>query len=351
MWVKLQSSPPRAQTPPQARRPDRFPLKRRIGPSHSRSGVAPARSSPPPTPLEPSRNSTRSKHSFGLPSSHRKMSTRRSARLGSTSTASIPALPTPPSPTLPKRKQQLLTESLQASKKTKLLKPAKSVPAPIPARPLLPETTTVLAHAPLCFDFALARAHLEATDSRWGELMDRLRCRPYQDTDDQPFNPFKSVTRSYTGLKGWRALTLAVCASPRRALVSSLIGQQISWIAARSVQHKVNHIANWTAPSHAEFCPSLRSSPGCSSPPCPTSRHTSRRRRKRHSRPRLSNPSPRPGISSACPTQSLPCALPGCPARRHLISSTSPPGSRTAGWTQRRCGGCRMRRWRSSCWR
>ncbi|KAK4046737.1 hypothetical protein OIV83_005842 [Microbotryomycetes sp. JL201] len=80
------------------------------------------------------------------------------------------------------------------------------------------EQQGVLLHPPaLTFEFADARRHLESVDSRWGVLMDKLRCTAFQGEDEgehkETFNPFKS-------------------------LVSSIIGQQVSWLAARSIQHK-----------------------------------------------------------------------------------------------------------------
>ncbi|KAM0791901.1 hypothetical protein ACM66B_004155 [Microbotryomycetes sp. NB124-2] len=84
------------------------------------------------------------------------------------------------------------------------------------------EQEGVLLHPPaLTFSFEDARRHLTSVDSRWGVLMDKLRCTAFQGEQDQvdgqaheeTFNPFKS-------------------------LVSSIIGQQVSWLAARSIQHK-----------------------------------------------------------------------------------------------------------------
>ncbi|GAA6025571.1 hypothetical protein JCM10207_002708 [Rhodosporidiobolus poonsookiae] len=73
----------------------------------------------------------------------------------------------------------------------------------------------VLLHPELKFKYADARKHLEQVDSRWGIVMDKLKCKPFDDEEElsKPFNPFRS-------------------------LVSSLLGQQISWLAARAIQHK-----------------------------------------------------------------------------------------------------------------
>ncbi|GAA5869349.1 hypothetical protein JCM16303_000438 [Sporobolomyces ruberrimus] len=72
---------------------------------------------------------------------------------------------------------------------------------------------TVLLHPSLKFDYEDAKRHLISTDERWSVLMNALECKPFQGEQTEPFNPFKS-------------------------LVSSILGQQVSWLAARSIQHK-----------------------------------------------------------------------------------------------------------------
>ena len=124
------------------------------------------------------------------------MATRRSTRLS----ASVPALPTvtpgatPSSAAPAPRKRSLpetpLTATFTVTKPLKRSKTAKSAPPPEPARPILPEKESVLVHPPLTFSYAEARAHIEATDPRWGPLMDRLKCKPYEGEEDRPFNPF-----------------------------------------------------------------------------------------------------------------------------------------------------------------
>ncbi|GAA6033201.1 hypothetical protein JCM8097_002992 [Rhodosporidiobolus ruineniae] len=73
----------------------------------------------------------------------------------------------------------------------------------------------VLLHPELKFKYEDARKHLISTDPRWKTVMDTLKCKPFEDEEElkKPFNPFRS-------------------------LVSSIIGQQVSWLAARSIQHK-----------------------------------------------------------------------------------------------------------------
>ena len=74
---------------------------------------------------------------------------------------------------------------------------------------------TVLLHPQLKFDYSQAKRHLIASDERWRSIMDKLECKPFEgeQSRNEPFNPFKS-------------------------LVSSILGQQVSWLAARSIQHK-----------------------------------------------------------------------------------------------------------------
>ncbi|GAA5972412.1 hypothetical protein JCM11641_001833 [Rhodosporidiobolus odoratus] len=73
----------------------------------------------------------------------------------------------------------------------------------------------VLLQPALKFKYADAKAHMASIDPRWKTVMDQLMCKPFEDEDElkKPFNPFRS-------------------------LVSSLLGQQISWLAARAIQHK-----------------------------------------------------------------------------------------------------------------
>lgn len=63
----------------------------------------------------------------------------------------------------------------------------------------------------LSFDYEHAKRHLIAADERFRPLMEALPCKPF--TDESDLNPF-------------------------RALCSSILGQQISWLAARSITHK-----------------------------------------------------------------------------------------------------------------
>jgi DNA-3-methyladenine glycosylase II len=63
----------------------------------------------------------------------------------------------------------------------------------------------------LAFNLDEAKEHLRKADSRFHALFERLPCKPFE--EDTDLNPF-------------------------RALCSSILGQQISWLAARSITHK-----------------------------------------------------------------------------------------------------------------
>ncbi|GAA98250.1 uncharacterized protein L969DRAFT_15957 [Mixia osmundae IAM 14324] len=83
----------------------------------------------------------------------------------------------------------------------------------------LPQGTThdsdsaqTIAREPLSFSYSAAREHLIAADPRFGHLMDSLPCKPFE-------MPEETV-------------------SPFRSLCSSILGQQISWLAARSIKYR-----------------------------------------------------------------------------------------------------------------
>ncbi|KAK7692621.1 hypothetical protein QCA50_004253 [Cerrena zonata] len=87
--------------------------------------------------------------------------------------------------------------------------PPPSVPADDPSRNLVPATLT--------FSFEDAKKHLISVDSRFEILFTRLKCRPYEHL--QQFDPFST-------------------------LATSILGQQISWKAARSIQHRFIRLFN-----------------------------------------------------------------------------------------------------------
>lgn len=156
--------------------------------------------------------------------------TRSSAKAQSTAES----LPPPASPSPSKRPRPTSSESSSAPAppSTPKTKRAKQAHAP-PDSPYVPPTPgtqrqiedeahradeegekegNVLLHPALRFNYADAKAHLIKDDARWRDVMNAMPCKPFEG-DDSPFNPF-------------------------RVLVSSILGAQISWLAARAIQHK-----------------------------------------------------------------------------------------------------------------
>ncbi|KAI0032241.1 DNA glycosylase [Vararia minispora EC-137] len=85
--------------------------------------------------------------------------------------------------------------------------PTSAVPFEIPPS----GTNTELLPAKLTFSFEDAKKHLVAADARFMDVFNRLPCKPYEKLER--IEPFSTLT-------------------------SSILGQQISWLAARSVRHK-----------------------------------------------------------------------------------------------------------------
>ncbi|KAL1704113.1 DNA glycosylase [Schizophyllum commune] len=73
----------------------------------------------------------------------------------------------------------------------------------------------------LTFDYAEAKRHLISVDSRFEELFERLPCKPYEHLET--VHPF-------------------------RALTMSILGQQISWLAARSINHRFRRLYDPSLP-------------------------------------------------------------------------------------------------------
>ncbi|KAI5889661.1 DNA glycosylase [Schizophyllum commune H4-8] len=93
---------------------------------------------------------------------------------------------------------------------------------PPPPPPTIPgsEPEKILP-AILTFDYAEAKRHLISVDSRFEELFKRLPCKPYEQLET--VHPF-------------------------RALTMSILGQQISWLAARSINHRFRRLYDPTLP-------------------------------------------------------------------------------------------------------
>ncbi|KAF8157021.1 DNA glycosylase [Crassisporium funariophilum] len=105
------------------------------------------------------------------------------------------------------RKRKADTTIATNAKKT--LKQDTAVPTNAPG---IPETEeAALVPAVLTFDFEEAKNHLIRVDHRFEDLFKRMKCKPYEHLEQ--VHPF-------------------------RALVTSILGQQISWLAARSINHR-----------------------------------------------------------------------------------------------------------------
>ncbi|GAA5853627.1 hypothetical protein JCM8547_007390 [Rhodosporidiobolus lusitaniae] len=144
------------------------------------------------------------------------------------------AMPPPASPSKRPASSATSSPTTPARKRTKAAgSSSKAAPPASPYVPPTPDTSSRIAaeaeeadaqaekeeaallHPELKFKYSDAKAHLTSVDPRWGKVMNALKCKPFEDQEElkKPFVPFRS-------------------------LVSSLLGQQISWLAARSIQHK-----------------------------------------------------------------------------------------------------------------
>ncbi|KIP11632.1 hypothetical protein PHLGIDRAFT_63560 [Phlebiopsis gigantea 11061_1 CR5-6] len=91
--------------------------------------------------------------------------------------------------------------------------------------------------AELTFSFEDAKEHLIKVDSRFEDIFDRLGCRPFEQRER--VDPFRTLTQS-------------------------ILGQQISWLAARSITHRFirlfdpsipEKVADYDQRSHDSFFP------------------------------------------------------------------------------------------------
>ncbi|KAJ3866584.1 DNA glycosylase [Lentinula novae-zelandiae] len=161
----------------------------------------------------------------------------------SASRANIARNPTPVeahqalSPTTPAKRKAKETPLTPATKEKKAR--ATKKPSELPSvtqaqidefRRNLPESGPApgLVPAQLTFTFEEAKNHLINVDPRFQILFDRLSCKPFERLET--VHPF-------------------------RALVTSIIGQQISWIAARSVNHKFVRLYNPSLPEKVSDYP------------------------------------------------------------------------------------------------
>ncbi|KAF9024807.1 DNA glycosylase [Hymenopellis radicata] len=111
-----------------------------------------------------------------------------------------------------------------ASRESKTKKPKTSESAPIlPAVPpaLDSEEPPKLIPAKLSFSFDEAKAHLTSVDPRFEDLFQKMKCTPFEVLEQ--VHPFRS-------------------------LATSIIGQQISWKAAKSINHKFKRLYDPSLP-------------------------------------------------------------------------------------------------------
>ncbi|KAF8844730.1 DNA glycosylase [Paxillus ammoniavirescens] len=125
------------------------------------------------------------------------------------------ALPQTPAPMITKRKAVSAAASTtprsKRSKSSDQISTRESNTATLGQVPLDRQEEEPLVPAVLNFSFEAAKTHLINIDSRFAELFARLRCKPFEFLEQ--VHPFRS-------------------------LVVSILGQQISWLAARSINHR-----------------------------------------------------------------------------------------------------------------
>lgn len=118
---------------------------------------------------------------------------------------------TPRTPKTPKGKSSL-TEPLDTPSPSKKRKTA----APLfPPRNLIPNPGSSLIPAKLGFSLLQAKSHTISCDPRFSRVFEKIPCRPFEDL--QPVDAF-------------------------RALCTSIIGQQVSWLAARAINHRFRRL-------------------------------------------------------------------------------------------------------------
>ncbi|KAH6913830.1 DNA glycosylase [Coprinopsis sp. MPI-PUGE-AT-0042] len=146
-------------------------------------------------------------------------STRSSARLASRAASTLVEAETEVVASKGKRKSSNAAPKTPAAKKSKTTSKAADAATPQPRAPLAVISSTVAVSgttdtpvpAVLTFDFEEAMQHLIDVDSRFQDLFDKMPCKPFEHLEQ--LHPF-------------------------RALAISILGQQISWRAARSITHK-----------------------------------------------------------------------------------------------------------------
>ncbi|KIJ67702.1 hypothetical protein HYDPIDRAFT_107169 [Hydnomerulius pinastri MD-312] len=151
--------------------------------------------------------------------------TRSATRASTTTPAPAAVEATTPTPAKAATKRKAAAPPVSTSKTPRAKKPKSSGagastqatvpdatgPVIAPPPPLEDQKEEALVPAVLNFSFEDAKAHLINIDPRFAELFARLKCKPFEYLEQ--VHPFRS-------------------------LVVSILGQQISWLAARSINHK-----------------------------------------------------------------------------------------------------------------
>ncbi|KAK7472543.1 hypothetical protein VKT23_000658 [Stygiomarasmius scandens] len=116
-----------------------------------------------------------------------------------------------------------------------------TAPVATPSARTIPDAgpPPVLVPAKLTFSFEDAKKHLINVDPRFQVLFDKLHCKPYEQLEQ--VHPF-------------------------RALSTSILGQQISWLAARSIIHKFIRLFDPSLPEKVSDYDSSSKSPQSSFP-------------------------------------------------------------------------------------
>jgi DNA-3-methyladenine glycosylase II len=138
---------------------------------------------------------------------------------------------------LPTRKRAIDEESngAGATKKARAKAAATSSHPPTGPVPEIPTDTDVdtLVPAVLTFSFKAAKEHLIGVDRRFEAIFNKLSCKPYENLEQ--FEKPEILT-----------------------LIHEHRGQQISWLAARSITHKFKRLYDPTLPEKSGEIPSVR---------------------------------------------------------------------------------------------
>lgn len=112
----------------------------------------------------------------------------------------------------------------------------KSAPAPVPAPALALDAKSPTRETPPPLNLADAIAHLSSVDRRFTSLFERIPCGPFVEAaSTQPAaGAAAAIAAGETKDKGPQELVQRTV-DPFRTLVTSIIGQQVSWMAARSI--------------------------------------------------------------------------------------------------------------------